>query len=92
MQIKTHMTMINNSTQTRMLQFFCALLHVILGASIRDHHQHLRDVPPHATVGGENLLIDVLQRNAWTKEEDEKEGERAENIRSEEFVFFRTIR
>lgn len=74
-----------------MLQFFCALLHVILGASIRDHHQHLRDVPPHAAVGGENLLKDMLQSNAWMKEEDEKEGESTENIKFGEFVFFRRI-
>lgn len=59
-----------------MLQFFCALLHIILGASISDHHQHLRDIPPHATVRGEDFLIDVLQRDAWMKER----GQRISNL------------
>lgn len=58
------MTMIKSSTHTRMLQFFSTLLDLILGASICDHHQHLGDVPPHTTVGGEYLLIDMLQSNA----------------------------
>ena len=65
---KMHLAMINNATRTGMLQFLCALLHVVLGASISDHHQHLRHVPPHATVWGEDLLIDVLQSNACMKD------------------------
>lgn len=65
-----------------MLQFLCTLLHVVLGASICDHHQHLGDVPPHATVWGENLLVDMLQSNAWMEDEDEKEGERSSNLKN----------
>lgn len=34
----------------RMLQLLCTLLDLILGASVCDDHQHLRDVPPHAAV------------------------------------------
>lgn len=47
---KKCMAMMNNCTHTRMLEFLCALLDLILGTSICDHHQHLRDVPPHAAV------------------------------------------
>lgn len=47
-----------------MLQFFGALLDVVLGASISDHHQHLGDVPPHAAVRGEHLLIHMLQSHS----------------------------
>lgn len=67
----------NNCTHTRMLEFLCALLDLILGTSICDHHQHLRDVPPHAAVWGEHLLIDVLQSDTWMEEEEdhnEREG------------------
>lgn len=50
---------------TRVLQFLRTLLHFILGASIREYHQHLRHVPPHATIRGEDFLVDVLQSDAW---------------------------
>lgn len=53
------------ATLTRVLQFLCTFLHVILGASIGEDYQHLRHVPPHATVRGEDFLVDVLQSNAW---------------------------
>lgn len=53
------------ATPTRVLQFLCTLLHVVLGTSIGEDHQHLGYVPPHATVRGEDLLVDVLQSNAW---------------------------
>lgn len=53
------------ATPTRVLQFLRALLHVVLGASVGENHQHLRHVPPHAIVRGEDLLVDVLQSNAW---------------------------
>lgn len=53
------------ATPTRVLQLLCTLLHVVLGTSIGDDHQHLRHVPPHAAVRGEDFLIDVLQSNAW---------------------------
>lgn len=44
------MTIIIKSTLTGLLQLFCVLLDVILGASISDHHQHLGDVPPHPCI------------------------------------------
>lgn len=55
----------NAATPTRVLQFLRTLLHVVLGTSIGDDHQHLRHVPPHAAVRGEDFLVDVLQSNAW---------------------------
>lgn len=57
----------NAIKNTRMLQFFCALLDVILGASVSDHHQHLGNVPPHAAVWGEDFLIDMFQSDSWIK-------------------------
>lgn len=71
--MQTHEPAIHISTHTRMLQLLCTLLDLILGASVRDDHQHLRDVPPHAVVCGEHLLIDVLQSNAWTKKKTGEE-------------------
>lgn len=55
----------NAATPTRVLQFLRTLLHIVLGASIGEDHQHLRHVPPHAAVRGEDFLVDVLQSNAW---------------------------
>lgn len=62
------MSVIKSSTHTSMLQFLCTLLDIILGTSICDNYQHLRDVLPHATVRGEYLLVDMLQSNTWIKD------------------------
>lgn len=40
----------NCATPTRVLQLLRALLHVVLGTSISEHHQHLWHIPPHAIV------------------------------------------
>lgn len=65
-QMKLHV--VNNAIKnTRMLQFFCALFDVVLGASVSDHHQHLGNIPPHAAVWGEDFLIDMFQRDSWIK-------------------------
>lgn len=58
------MKKMNAAAPTRVLKFLCTLLHVVLGASIGEDHQHLRHVPPHATVRGEDFLVDMLQSNA----------------------------
>lgn len=50
---------------TRVLQFLRTILHDVLGASIREYHQHLWHVPPHAAIRGEDFLVDVLQSDAW---------------------------
>lgn len=71
---------VNNTMPTRMLQFFCTLLHLILGTSISERHHHLRDIPPHATVWGEHFLVDMLQSNAWMK--------RTFHTKSEQFVLY----
>lgn len=86
--MQTHEPAIHISTHTRMLQLLCTLLDLILGASVRDDHQHLRDVPPHAVVWGEHLLIDVLQSNAWTKKKTGEEDHRTSNVHySQNFKF-----
>lgn len=65
-QIKLYV--VNNAIKnTRMLQFFCALLDIVLGASVSDHHQHLGNIPPHAAVWGEDFLIDMFQSDSWIK-------------------------
>lgn len=64
------MTIIIKSTLTGLLQLFCVLLDVILGASISDHHQHLGDVPPHPCIRGEHSLVDVLQSDSCAKRMD----------------------
>lgn len=64
------MTIIIKSTLTGLLQLFCVLLDVILGASISDHHQHLGDVPPHPCIRGEYSLVDVLQSDSCAKRMD----------------------
>lgn len=57
----------NSATPTGVLQFLRTLLHVVLGTSISEYHQHLWHVPPHAVVRGEDFLIDVLQSDAWSR-------------------------
>lgn len=48
--MQMHTKQMNSAMPTRVLQFLRTLLHVVLGTSISEYHQHLWHVPPHATV------------------------------------------
>ena len=46
---------------TGVLQLGGVLLHLVLRATVRDGDDHLGNVPSHAIVRGEHLLIHMLQ-------------------------------